>query len=223
MIPATRARTPPPNAGERHSAESTADRVVRVLPSVRDANRLLEGLRAGEPWAKAALFEQYGPQVQRQLRKILGPQSSVELPDLIHDVFVSTLASIHQLRDAFALRSWLQSITVRTAFRVLRQQRTRRWLKLWAPIEATELTAESVDADVIDAYQRVYSVLDRMPDAERIVFALRYVDGMELAPIAVACEVSLATVKRRLSKAQQRFAAAARRDEVLRPWLREGD
>jgi RNA polymerase sigma-70 factor (ECF subfamily) len=66
-------------------------------------------------------------------------------------------------------------------------------------------------------------VLDNMPDAERVVFALRYVDGMELSPIAVACEISLATVKRRLARAEQRFAAAARRDNVLRAWLEEGN
>jgi RNA polymerase sigma-70 factor (ECF subfamily) len=223
MDPTTRACVPTLNAPDRHPRESIPDGVVRQLPSVRDSNRLLEGLRAGEPWAKGTLFEQYGPQVQRQLREILGPQPNVELPDLIHDVFVAALASIHQLRHAFALRSWMHSMTVRTAVRALRQQRMRRWLKFWAPLEATRLMAKGVNADVIDAYQRVYAVLDRVPVAERIVFALRYIDGMELAVIAVACEVSLSTAKRRLSKADQRFATAAQRDEVLRTWLPQGN
>jgi RNA polymerase sigma-70 factor (ECF subfamily) len=198
------------------------DGVVRPLPSVREGEALLEGLRAGEPWAKVALFERYGPQVQRQLRKILGPQPSLELPDLIHDVFVRALAAIHQLRDPAAMRSWMQAITTRTAYRALHVQRARRWLRFWEPIETTELACDTVDPDVLDAYARTYAVLDRMPPAERIVFALRHIDGMELSPIAVACEVSLATVKRRLAKAERRFAAAARRDEVLRTWLSEG-
>jgi RNA polymerase sigma-70 factor (ECF subfamily) len=34
--------------------------------------------------------------------------------------------------------------------------------------------------------------------------------------------VSLATIKRRLAKAEKRFAAAAQRDNVLREWLEEG-
>jgi RNA polymerase sigma-70 factor (ECF subfamily) len=208
-------RSPLPLPAESHA-------VVRPLGTVRDAEALLDGLRAGEPWAKAALFERYGPQVQRQLRKLLGPQPSLEVPDLIHDVFVRALAAIHQLRDASALRSWMQAITLRTAYRALRVQRARRWLRFWEPIEATELPVDAVDGEVLDAYKRTYAVLDRMPAAERIVFALRHIDGMELSPIAVACEVSLATVKRRLAKAEQRFAAAARRDEVLRGWLQEG-
>jgi RNA polymerase sigma-70 factor (ECF subfamily) len=197
--------------------------VVRSLPSVRDDAALLEGLRAGESWAKAALFERYAPHVQRLLRKILGPQPSLELPDLIHDVFVRALASIDQLREPGAMLAWMQAITTRLAYRALQAQRARRWLRFWEPIELAELSSPRVDTEVLDAYRRTYAVLERMPLHERIVFALRYIDGMELSPIAVACEVSLATVKRRLARAEQRFATAARRDEILRTWLEEGN
>ncbi|MFT3772480.1 MAG: sigma-70 family RNA polymerase sigma factor [Minicystis sp.] len=196
--------------------------VVRTLPAVRDATALVEGLRAGEPWARAALFERYGPEVQRMLRKILGPQPSLEIPDLVHDVFVRALASIDQLREPGAMPAWMQAITTRTAFRALRAQRARRWLRFWEPIEEVEISSRSVDPDALEAYRRTYAALDRMPAEERIVFALRYIDGMELAPIAVACEMSLATVKRRLSRAEARFVALAERDEVLRTWLQEG-
>lgn len=196
--------------------------VVRALPSVRDNDALLEGLRAGEPWAKAAFFDRYAPHVQRILHKILGPAPSLEIPDLIQDVFVRALGSIDQLREPGAMLAWVQAITTRLAIRALRAQRARRWLRFWEPVEEVELTAPGVEPEVLDAYQRTYAVLDRMPADERVVFALRYVDGMELSPIAGLCEISLATVKRRLARAEQRFAAAARRDKVLCTWLEEG-
>jgi RNA polymerase sigma-70 factor (ECF subfamily) len=196
---------------------------VRPLPAIRDDTALLEGLRAGEPWAKAALFERYAPHVQRLLRKILGPQPSLEVPDLIHDVFVRALASIDQLREPGAMLAWVQAIATRMAYRALQVQRARRWLRFWEPVELLPISAPAVDTEVLDAYRRTYAVLERMPAAERVVFALRYIDGMELAPIAALCEVSLATVKRRLARADKRFASAARRDEVLRTWISEGD
>jgi RNA polymerase sigma-70 factor, ECF subfamily len=195
--------------------------VVRPLPSVRDNTALLEGLRAGEPWARAALFERYGLQVQRLLRKILGPQPSLEIPDLVHDVFVRALSSIEQIREPGAMLAWMQAITTRLAYRALKAQRARRWLRFWEPVELVTLASPEVEPEVLDAYRRTYAVLERMPVDERIVFTLRYIDGMELSPIAVACEVSLATVKRRLARAKQRFASAAQRDEVLRTWLQE--
>jgi RNA polymerase sigma-70 factor (ECF subfamily) len=197
--------------------------VVLPLPSVRDDTALLEGLHAGEAWAKAALFERYAPQVQRVLRKILGPQPRLEMPDVIHEVFVQALASVDRLREAAAMSAWMYAVTTRTAFRLLRAQRARRWLQFWEPAELPEISCAEVDLELVEAYRRTYAVLDRMPADERIVFALRYIEGMELTPLAMACDVSLATVKRRLGRAEQRFAAAARRDEVLRTWLSEGD
>jgi RNA polymerase sigma-70 factor (ECF subfamily) len=200
--------------------------VVRQMPSVRDNTALWEGLRTGEPWAKAAFFERHAPHVQRLLRKILGPQPTLDVPDLIHDVFAQALASITQLRDPNAMVAWLQTITTHLAVRALRVQRARSWLRFWDPEELAEVAQESsarIEPEVLDAYRRTYAVLDRMPAAERVVFALRYIDDMELSPIAVACGVSLATVKRRLARAEHRFAAAARRDDVLRTWLEEGN
>jgi len=204
------------------SEQSPSRGVVRLHPAIRDNAALLQGLRAGEPWARSVFFERFAPHVQRLLHRILGPQPRLEVPDLIHDVFVKALASIDQLREADAMLAWMQAITTRAAFRAIRAERARRWLRFWEPDEVAEVACPGVDTDVLEAYRRTYAVLDRMPDEERVVFALRYVDRMELAPIAAACDVSLATIKRRLARAEQRFAAAARRDHVLRVWLQEG-
>ena len=59
------------------------------------------------------------------------------------------------------------------------------------------------------------------PD-ERVAFVLRYVEGMDLGQVAETCRVSLSTIKRRLARAEGRFARAAKRDEVLTTWLEEG-
>lgn len=213
--------TPPPR---RAAPEPDAHReVVRLVPRARDNAALVEGLRAGEPWAKAAFFDRYGPPVQRILRHVLGPQAHIEISDLVHDVFVRALASIDQLREPDAMLAWMQAIATRMAYRAIRVERARRWLRFCEPAELAEVASPEVDPDVLDAYQRTYAVLDKMPADERVVFALRYIDRMELAPIAAACDVSLATVKRRLARAEQRFAAAARRDPILVRWLTEGD
>jgi RNA polymerase sigma-70 factor (ECF subfamily) len=65
----------------------------------------------------------------------------------------------------------------------------------------------------------VYRVLNALPADERIAFALRMLDGMELSAVATACGVSLSTAKRRLSSAQQRFRELARREPSLSGWL----
>jgi RNA polymerase sigma-70 factor (ECF subfamily) len=52
---------------------------------------------------------------------------------------------------------------------------------------------------------------------------LRFIDGMELVEVADACSVSLATIKRRLARAQKRFSAMARTYPELDEWVSGGE
>lgn len=194
----------------------------RPLPVGRDDAAIVRGLQAGEAWARAALFDRYAPHVERILRRVLGHDAQGEMADLLHDAFVQALSSIDRLRDAEALLAWMQTIAARTAFRAIRSRRARRWLRFWEPDEVPEVCVDGVEPDVIEAHRRTYALLDRLPADERLAFALRHIEGMELERVAEACEVSLATIKRRLARAEERFARGAQRDDVLRPWLEEG-
>jgi RNA polymerase sigma-70 factor (ECF subfamily) len=73
--------------------------------------------------------------------------------------------------------------------------------------------------EVEEALRATYRVLDRLPVEERVVFALRFIEGMEVAEVANACGVSLSTVKRRLGKASARFASWAKAEPALADWL----
>jgi RNA polymerase sigma-70 factor (ECF subfamily) len=193
---------------------------VRRLPIARDDAALVAGLRAGEAWAGALFFDRYAPQVERILRRILG--SDEHLGDLVHDAFVQAMVSLPRLREAEALVGWIQAIATHTAYRAIRSRKARRWLQFWAPSTLPEPWIDELDPERGEAYRRTYAVLESLSAHERVAFALRYIDGMDLARLAEACDVSLATIKRRLVRAEQKFAAAARRDEILKTWLEEG-
>src|SRR5689334_16499179 len=173
--------TSAPAKNDRNRA--LAPGVVRALPSVRDEQELVKGLRAGDAWARAALFDRYAPDVERILRRILGYEIHTDIADLVHDTFVQALASFEQIRDAAALRGWMQSIAAHTAYRAIRSRKVRRWLRFWEPSEIPEVPISDVDPDVREAYQRTYRVLDRLPADERVAFVLRYVEGMDLGQL----------------------------------------
>jgi len=206
----------------QHERAEDGDAVVRPLPVGRRDEELAAGLRAGEPWARAALFDRYAPATERVLRRLLGPESHGDLADLVQEVFVQALSSLDRLRDDRALPAWMRTITTRTAYRAIRSYRARRWLRFWEPGDLPELEVRGVDPELSQAYHCTYRLLQRMPTAERIAFVLRHVEKLELRDVAQACDVSLATIKRRLARAQQRFARAAARDPVLNTWLKEG-
>ena len=181
---------------------------------------LVGGIRRGDLEARAALYDRHADHVHRVLYRTLGFDR--DLADLHHDVFVRALGSIDRLEDPGALKGWLTMIAVHVARSSIARRKRRSWLWFLHDEALPEVDAGAASSEVLDALRATYAVLERLPVDERIAFALRFVDGMELTEVAAACGTSLATIKRRLARAGARFEAEARRRPVLQPWLDGG-
>jgi len=104
----------------------------------------------------------------------------------------------------------------------IRRQARRKWLSLFSPDQTRQRHLEPPSSDARRALRDIYRTLDMLPADERIAFALRFIDGMTLPEAAAAAGVSLATLKRRLSRAEKKFVARVRERPLLEQWLREG-
>jgi len=181
---------------------------------------IVRAVAVREPSGVAALFDRYHTHVRRVLVHVLGPDT--ELADLVQEVFLTAMGSIEKLSDPEALRGWLGSIAVFKARACMRQRARARIFQFLPTDELPEVEHSPVPWEIDEAVRATYRVLERMPVDERIVFALRFVDGMELGEIAEACELSLSTIKRRLGKAEQRFSRIAGREPSLVEWVGGG-
>lgn len=187
--------------------------------SVSD-ERLWRALLAKNARAAGAFYERFAPHVERVLTRILG--STTDVPALANETFFRALERIDRVEDAEGLKPWLTAIAVNVAREHLRAGRRRGWLRFLGADDTPDPPAPAPGADAVEAVRRLYAVLVTMPDDERIALALRFVEGMELTEVAAACEVSLATIKRTLARAEDRFVALSKRDVVLREWLERG-
>ncbi len=195
--------------------------LVRAAPEGErddDDARLARGLREGDPSAPAALFDRYGALVNRVLLRVLG--GGPDHDDRVQETFLEVLRSIGSLRDEGALRAWVTTIAVRVARAELRRRRVRRFLHL-AEGELPEPPWVD-DHAARDALRATWRVLDTLPTDERLAFTLRHVHGEELTVVAEACGCSLATVKRWLARAEQRFVAQAAQHPELARRLAQG-
>jgi RNA polymerase sigma-70 factor (ECF subfamily) len=186
---------------------------------------LLARACAGDGAAVRAIWDSYAPLVRGLLRRVFGPEGEVE--DAVHDVFVRLLESVGQVRDGNALRSYIVTIALNTARAELRRRRVRRFFGL-VPQDAAshpppfrDLSAATEEPATRVAVARLLRILDALPSDERLMLVLRYVEEMELTEVAEVSGVSLATVKRRLSKAAARVIARAKRDAILNEYLDE--
>lgn len=185
-----------------------------------DDAALVAALNNGHPGAPAELFDRYGGHVQAVLVNVLGVDD--ELPDLLQETFAQAFAGVGKLRDGNKLKAWLSRIAVFTARGCIRRRTRGRWLRFFAPETLPEARATGASAETREAVAATYRALAGLDADLRIAFALRFIHGMKLNEVAEACEVSLATAKRRLAKAGERFTRLARREPALQSWLREG-
>jgi RNA polymerase sigma-70 factor (ECF subfamily) len=201
---------------EKHAADAPASRVARLRAPDSDAV-IVKALRARHSAGAAGLFDRYHAHVRRVLLHVLGPDQ--ELADLVQEVFLTAIDSIDKLDDPDSLRGWLGGIAVFTARARMRRRTRWRILELWPSDELPEVEGVSPEPEMDQALRATYRVLERLPADERIAFALRFIDAMELTDVARTCGVSLSTIKRLLGKAQDRFQKLARREPSLVEWL----
>jgi RNA polymerase sigma-70 factor (ECF subfamily) len=194
----------------------------RVVSFLGDEEAWVRALAERQPAAVAAFYDRFAGRVLRVLARILG--SDQDMSDVHHEAFVRALGSIASLKDPSRLTAWITSVAVLSARTCLQRRARRRWLVLTEPDVLARLDARVPVAEpsVHEALAATYRVLDRLPPDERVVFALRFIDGMQLVELAEACGVSLATAKRRLSRAEQRFSNLAWQHPVLVEWIAKG-
>jgi RNA polymerase sigma-70 factor, ECF subfamily len=195
--------------------------VVRPVTFVGDDEALVAGIKAESPPAVDALIERYSPHVVSVLARILGA-SDPDVPDLCHDTLFRALRSAKQIADPSALKGWLTIIAVNVARSALKRRARARWLTLLPWYELPEVEAPAPEDHDRDALRTTYALLGELSADDRIALALRYIDGMELTEVAAAMGISLATVKRRLQRAEAGFLERAREAPELRGWLEGG-
>jgi RNA polymerase sigma-70 factor (ECF subfamily) len=154
--------------------------------------------------------------VRGVLYRAVGPKHDVE--DLVQDVFIGFFRNVGSLRDDASLRPFLVGIALRTARTALRKRRVRRWLHLTDDGMVPEVGTTDGDPRTREAVRRLYAILDELGDRERLAFVLRYGEGHELTETAAALGVSLATIKRMLSRAEAHVRARASEDDLLSAW-----
>lgn len=135
--------------------------------------------------------------------RIQGNAHDVE--DVVHDAFVRAHERLHELREAALFRSWLGSIVVRLVRTRLRRRRLLSALGVGGqePVDLDAIAAHDASPEVRAQLAQIYALLRTVPADERIAWTLRYIESHRLEVVADLVGCSLATVKRRIARAQQ--------------------
>lgn len=140
------------------------------------------------------------------------------MDDLVQDSFASAFSTLHRLKEPEAFGGWLSAILVRTASKVIRRRRLLAKIglgrdSLAIDVDVDALLSPSVPPDEASELRRLYALAQELPAELRIPLLLQRVEGMELEEIRRLTGGSLATIKRRIQKAEDLLRAAFIRGE----------
>ena len=129
--------------------------------------------------------------------------------DAAQEAFVVAWQKLSQLREPSAFGGWLKRIVLSQCNRFRRAQRlTMVPLEAGRAAESNEAGPDS-SAERHDLLAKVLQAIKRLPENERLVTTLFYVDGYTQADIAAFIEAPLSTVNKRLYSARQRLKQGA--------------
>jgi len=178
---------------------------------------LARALIAGDSWAHTTTWNRFATIVFNMASHTLGNED--EAKDVTQEVFYRVFARARTLRKPESLRSFVISFAIRILKWQLRRKRANAWLTMHQPKDLPDAQFHGSDPEARDALRRYYSLLDRLSTRERLVFALRHLESMEMQEIAAAAGLSLSTVRRTHERAAVKMSRWIESDEAMAGFL----
>jgi RNA polymerase sigma-70 factor, ECF subfamily len=164
------------------------------MPSTEE---LVKATQAGEVSAFAELVRRYERAAIIAAHSVLGDFHLAQ--DAAQEAFLHSHRMLHRLRSAASFGPWLLRIARRRALRLQRTRNTER-------IGTDGIDCAAKDAcNWMEPHKAVAQQIARLPEHERIVVVMRYVDGCSMKDIAEATGRPVGTITKQLSRAIERL------------------
>lgn len=205
------------------SAHLPAGASVREQLRQVDDGAVVSAFLAGEERAFQELVERYQTRLLNFIYRTIGDRERAE--DLVQEVFIRVYRHLHRFDRSKKFSTWIYTIASNLAKNELRN-RSRNPLVLFQSIRKNwqdddrPLQFEDPGSRPDDLYRKrhlrdlVEQSVERLPEHHRQVFVLRELEGKSYEEIAEITACNLGTVKSRLNRARNAFAA------IIAPGLR---
>ncbi|HLX61002.1 MAG TPA: RNA polymerase sigma factor [Planctomycetota bacterium] len=171
--------------------------VLTDREQISPAQAALDGRARFEQWV--ALYQ---PRVARLAQRLLGWRADVD--DVVQDVFLAALSHAESFRGESSPWTWLAAITINRCRR--QQRRTMLWRKVagwFGARDAAPAADEQIQEGEVN--RRVRACVFALPEKEREVVVLYYLEQFSAAEIGRMLGVSVNVVDVRLHRARAKL------------------
>jgi RNA polymerase sigma-70 factor (ECF subfamily) len=190
------------------SLPGEALRAIRL--SAQDSELVAACLK-GDAAAERALYDAHVEALYRTAFRMCGGDRDVA-DDIIQEAFVRAFRRLDQFRGESTLRTWLTSIVVSSACRVLKRG---SWLRNKST-ELTEHIADGHKGSDPDLGALLDAAIAKLPAKLHVVFVMHDMEGYTHIDISTALGIPVGTSKARLHDARIKLRASLTR--VYETW-----
>ncbi len=198
---------PPPEIAEwvepPPRSQRNGGRAAAAMASLPDAQLVALGA-GGDNQALEVLYRRHAAFAIHLATRIEGAARDVE--DIVHDAFLRAFERLNDLADRSAFRAWLGAIVVHAVRSRMRRGRLMSLLGIGRasdPVDLDAIASPDASPHVRAQLAQIYALLRTLATDDRIAWTLRCVEGHDLETVARLTRCSLATVKRRITRAQR--------------------
>ncbi len=175
-----------------------------------DEAALIQQAKKGDVTAYNRLVLFYQERVYNVTYRIMGEPQAAE--DLTQEAFISAYKSLNQFRGG-SFKSWLLRIATNACYDELRRRKRRPQSSLdeltadnesFAFLRSPDIGPEGKQQQ-LELMRAIEHCLETLPDDQRVTAVLGDVEGYNYQEIASIMNVSLGTVKSRLSRARAKL------------------
>ena len=196
-------------------AEAAATQAAAVEANQLEDSELVRRCQAGDERAFERLFSRHRGSVTRLVYRMLGP--SPELDDLVQEVFLQVLRSLHGFRDEARFSTWLYRVALNVV--LMHRRATARRPRLVDEAKGEPAVDHAPSAhEALETRRKVqafYALLGRLSEKKRTVFVLHELEGLAPARIGEIVGAPVLTVRTRLFYARRELERWIGEEPVL--------
>ena len=168
----------------------------------------VKALQAGDRAEFARLVNEYSSPIYRLGMRMLGNAQDAE--DILQNTFISALVHLEKFEERSSLSTWLYRIAANEALMLIRKKKPQVDLDESDEFDENVKPTQFVDWTALpenellsgESRRTLDQAIQNLPEAQRLVFLLRDVEGLSIKETADALNLTETNVKTRLLRAR---------------------
>lgn len=172
------------------------------IPNRYEDSDLLKGIKENNIRSFDLLYEKYSRKVFRFSQSML--KSTDEAENVVQDVFMNVWINRHNIEKNDSIKSYLFTITYNLSITLLRKKvNEAKFLEYLAILPSYHTV--NMDIEYRDLENKLNHILNELPDRQKEVFQLHYIEGLKYKEISERLHISLNTIENHMSMALKKI------------------